>query len=253
MSIPTEVSAVVIPPYISEDPALWFHMLESTFELATPKAITESKTKYNHVVAHLPPPIATMVRDVIISPDGSDPFKNLKEEIIKRCGETKSQEIRRLLAGEQLGDRKPSELLRVMQRRAENHNVSDTLLLELFLQQLPSNAQFILASVQDITPVKAAEIADKILDIQPPQVSAVYATNSHADSELMKELKLLREEVAFLRRSRSHSRSRSRSNFRQKNPVFNKDFCWYHQKFNSKAKKCIPPCTFTAGNDHGKE
>ncbi|GFU03975.1 hypothetical protein TNCV_198601 [Trichonephila clavipes] len=33
-------------------------------------------------------------------------------------------EIRRLLAGEQLGDRKPSELFRVMQWRSESHNVS---------------------------------------------------------------------------------------------------------------------------------
>ncbi|KAF8795394.1 hypothetical protein HNY73_003247 [Argiope bruennichi] len=38
-------------------------MLDSTFELASPKAITESKTKYNYVLAHLPPEIATVVRD----------------------------------------------------------------------------------------------------------------------------------------------------------------------------------------------
>lgn len=249
-----ETAAVKIPAFIPTDPALWFTMVESTFQLAVPKPITDSRTKYNYCVANLPPEIAMTVRDVIISPDNSDPFKNLKDEIIQRCGETKSQEIRRLLAGEQLGDRKPSELLRVMQRRAENHKVSDTLLLELFLQQLPSNAQFILASVQDLTPIKAAEIADKILDVSPPQVGAVSTTNSSsADSELLKELKLLREEVASLRRSRSHSRSLSRSNFRHKSPKVNKEFCWYHQKFSSKAKKCVPPCTFSAGNDYGKE
>ena len=247
-----ETAAVKIPVFIPTDPALWFTMVESTFQLAVPKPITDSKTKYNYCVAHLPPEIAMIVRDVIITPDIADPFQNLKQEIIHRCGETKSQEIRRLLAGEQLGDRKPSELLRVMQRRAEHHNISDNLLLELFLQQLPSNAQFILASVQDLTPMKAAEIADKVLDITPPQVSAVCTTNSsNADSELLKELKLLREEVASLRRSRS--RSRSRSHFRQKSPGFNKDFCWYHQKFKSKAKKCVPPCTFSLGNDNGKE
>ncbi|GBO30026.1 hypothetical protein AVEN_146707-1 [Araneus ventricosus] len=37
------------------DPGLWFVMCESTFALATPKAITESVTKYNYIVSHLPP------------------------------------------------------------------------------------------------------------------------------------------------------------------------------------------------------
>ncbi|GBL74669.1 hypothetical protein AVEN_243559-1 [Araneus ventricosus] len=96
-------------------------MLESTFERASPKPITESKTKYNYVVAHLPPEITTVVRDVIIQPDPSDPYTDLKSKIIARCSESKTQEIRRLLASESLGDRKPSELPRVMKRRGENH------------------------------------------------------------------------------------------------------------------------------------
>ncbi|GBN16218.1 hypothetical protein AVEN_212576-1 [Araneus ventricosus] len=66
------------------------------------------------------------VRDIIISPDTTYPYAKLKKEVISRCGESKSQEIRRLLVGEQLSDHEPSELLRVMQRRAENHNVADS-------------------------------------------------------------------------------------------------------------------------------
>ncbi|GBL79237.1 hypothetical protein AVEN_92461-1 [Araneus ventricosus] len=138
-------------------------MVESTFELAVPKPITESRTKYNHCVTNLPPDIAMTVRDIIISPDKTDPYAILKNEVISRCGENKSEEIRRLLAGEQLSDLKPSELLRVMRRRAENHNVAVSLLLELFLQQLPSNVQSILSSISPLTSQKAAEIADKIL------------------------------------------------------------------------------------------
>ncbi|GBL78580.1 hypothetical protein AVEN_65177-1 [Araneus ventricosus] len=103
-------------------------MLESTFELVSPKPITEGKTKYNYIVAHLPPDIATIVRDVIIQPDPSDPYTDLKRKIIDRCSETKTQEIRRLFTGEILGDRKPSELLRVIKRRDENHNIDDSLL-----------------------------------------------------------------------------------------------------------------------------
>ncbi|GBL85309.1 hypothetical protein AVEN_222771-1 [Araneus ventricosus] len=74
-------------------------MLQSTFELASQKPITESKTKYIYVVAHLPQEIATVVRDVIIQPDSSDTYADLNSKIIDRCSESKTQEIRRLLAG----------------------------------------------------------------------------------------------------------------------------------------------------------
>ncbi|GBM79529.1 hypothetical protein AVEN_209501-1 [Araneus ventricosus] len=230
-------------------------MLESTFELAIPKPITESRTKYNHCVANLPPDIAMTVRDIIISPNKTIPYAKLKNEAISRCGESKSQEIRRLLAGEQLSDRKPSELLRLMQRHAENHNVADSLLLELFLQQLPSNVQSILASISPLTSQKAAEITDKILDISPAQVSAVSDScsrpNVTPDCELLKELKLLRKEIALLRRSRSHSRNHE-SRFRQKSPADKDELCWYHRKFGSKADKCLTTCSFQE-NSNGKE
>ncbi|GBM66174.1 hypothetical protein AVEN_68299-1 [Araneus ventricosus] len=188
-----DVSVVKIPIFISSDPSLWFTMLESTFESAISKPITESRTKYNHCVVNIPPDIAMTVRDIIMSPDTTDPYDNLKNEVISRYGESKSQEIRRLLAVEQLSDRKPSELLRVMQRRAENHNVADSLLLELFLQQLPPNVQSILTSISPLTSQNAAKIADKSLDISHAQVSAVSDScsrpNVTPDCELLKELK----------------------------------------------------------------
>ncbi|GFV78756.1 transposon Ty3-G Gag-Pol polyprotein [Trichonephila clavipes] len=216
-----DISAVKIPAFVSSDPALWFGMLESTFELAVPKPITDERTKYNYCVAHLSPDAAMAVRDIILSPGSINPYSKLKDEVIARCGESKSQEIRRLLAGEQLGDRKPSELFRVMQRRSESHNVTDSLLLELFLQQLPPNVQSILASIQPLTAQKASEIADRILEVTPVQVSAVSKYSSansddSSESKLLKELKLLRQEVKELRRSRSFSRNRFDSRNRGK-------------------------------------
>ncbi|GFT80439.1 retrovirus-related Pol polyprotein from transposon 17.6 [Trichonephila clavipes] len=217
-----ETAAVVIPPFIQRDPALWFYMIESTFELASPKPITESKTKYNYAVSHLPPYIATVIRDVIIQPDISDPYSELKAKIIERCSENKTQEIRRLLAGESLGDRKPSELLRIMKRRAENHNIDDSLLFELFNQAMPVPVQTILASISPITSDKASEVADRILAISPHAINAVSASGAVRRSStdmLLDEVKALRKEIADLRRSRSqfrHSNNvrRKRSNSR---------------------------------------
>ncbi|GFW75841.1 uncharacterized protein TNCV_4430231 [Trichonephila clavipes] len=211
-------------------------MLESTFELAVPKPITDERTKYNYCVAHLSPDAAMAVRDVILSPGSINPYSKLKDEIIARCGESKSQEICRLLAGEQLGDRKPSELFR----------------------QLPPNVQSILASIQPLTAQKASEVADRILEVTPVQVSAVskYSSANSDDSresKLLKELKLLRLEVKELRRSRSFSRNRFDSRNRGKSPKTKaSNLCWYHNKFATKARKCIQPCSFQE-NLNGQE
>ncbi|GFV49872.1 uncharacterized protein TNCV_1391541 [Trichonephila clavipes] len=167
------------------------------------------------------------VRDVILSHGSINPYSKLKDEVIARCGESKSKEIRRRLAGEQLGDRKPSELFRVMQRRSESHNVTDSLLLELFLQQLPPNVQFILASIPPLTAQK--EVADRILEVTPVQ------------------------EVKELRRSRNFSRNRFDSRNRLKSPKPKaSNLCWYHNKFAAKARKCIQPCSFQE-NLNGQE
>lgn len=259
-----ENSAVKMPPFNFGDPQLWFIMAEATFQLAIPKPITASATKYNYCVANLSPEAAAIVRDVITCPDKDDPYKQLKDELITRCGETKSQEIRRLLAGEQLGDRKPTDLLRIMQRRAENHQISDTLLLELFLQQLPKNVQSILLAISPLNAAKAAEIADRIMEVTPPEVSKISNSNScenvnASQSELLVEIKALRKEVASLRQSRSanrrprnNSRKRADSRFRKRSPSQSNDVCWYHKTFNNNARKCIQPCSFS-GNVGGQE
>ncbi|GFX80730.1 retrovirus-related Pol polyprotein from transposon opus [Trichonephila clavipes] len=146
-----DVGAVKIPAYNFHDPALWFTMCDSTFQLGCPKAITDSKTKFNYIIAHLPPEAATIIRDVIMNPDPVEPYEKARTELIKRSGESSHQEIRKLLIGEELGDKRPSELLRVMRRRAESHSVPDDLMLELFQQHLPTRVQSILAAISPLT------------------------------------------------------------------------------------------------------
>lgn len=252
-----ETSAIKIPAYNALDPALWFYMVECTFQLATPKPITDSRTKFNYVAAHLPPEIAIAVRDVIMKPDETTPYETVKKTVISRCGESKSQEIRRLLAGEQLGDRKPSELLRIMQRRAESHNIENSLLLELFLQQMPRSIQTVLASITSINSEMAAEVADRVLEIAPPEVhqTAVAPVTSAGipDREsLLAEIQQLRSEVQQLRRSRSRSTSRHHHQFRRRSPSSGSSHCWYHRRFKAQANKCVPPCTFL-GNSNMQE
>lgn len=243
------VGAVRIPPYNFSDPALWFSMCESTFFLGTPKPITESLTKYNYIVAALPPEAATIIRDVIIKPDPTDSYGTLKTELLKRCSESSSAQLRKLLACEPIGDRRPSEVLRELRRRAESQCVTGTE-MELFLQQLPSSTQSILAAVTPLTPDTAADIADRIMEVNPVQVHSVAQSPDHsAVAELQREVERLRIQINKLQEAintrRPTQRPRSRSNTRQL-------ICWFHQKFGQKAKKCTPPCKFQK-NDHGGE
>ncbi|GBN83551.1 Retrovirus-related Pol polyprotein from transposon 17.6 [Araneus ventricosus] len=80
----SEVGAVQIPVYNRSDPALWFIMFESTFKLAVPKPITESVTKFNYVISHLPPEVASLVRDILMNPGATVLISfNLSENGIK--------------------------------------------------------------------------------------------------------------------------------------------------------------------------
>ncbi|KAF8786016.1 hypothetical protein HNY73_011495 [Argiope bruennichi] len=117
-----EISAVRIPTYNFSDPHLWFAMCERTFELGVPKPVTESVMKFNHIVSNLSPEAAAIIRDIIISPDAVDPYTAIKTQLICRYGESSQQEIRKLISGEELGDRKPSELLRTMNRHAASYD-----------------------------------------------------------------------------------------------------------------------------------
>ncbi|GFS62911.1 uncharacterized protein TNCV_2054041 [Trichonephila clavipes] len=54
-----------------------------------------------------------------------------------------------------------------MRRRAESHSVPDDLMLELFQQHLPTRVQSILAAISPLTLEKAAEVADRVMEVTP--------------------------------------------------------------------------------------
>ncbi|GFW23097.1 peptidase A2 domain-containing protein [Trichonephila clavipes] len=158
------------------------------------------------------------------STDETDPYVVIKAQLIHRTGESSQQEIRKLLTGEELGDRKLSELLRTMNRHAASHNVPKEPMLELFLQQLPTSVQIILASITPITVKKAAEVADRILEDRR-SYNASKAPERRNNS-----------------RPRNRSRNRSFSRSRESG------CCWYHRKFQERAKKCNSPCSYKKTN-----
>ncbi|XP_064482614.1 uncharacterized protein LOC135395311 [Ornithodoros turicata] len=253
--------ALKLPPYWPSDPALWFAHIESQF--AT-RGVSCQLTKFHYVVSALSPAEAAEVRDIIMTPPASRPFDRLKEELVRRTTASEQRRLQQLITSEELGDRKPSQLLRRMQQLLGNHasSVDASIVRELFLQRLPSNVRMILSSSDSIPLDELAQLADKIMDnmslsIATPALSAVVA-----QPEEQSELARLRADVAKLTelvisslripRSRSPSpappRTRSSSFRRRRRSPRPSDpdstLCWYHEKFGDRAHKCTPPCSF---------
>ncbi|GBN09177.1 hypothetical protein AVEN_186920-1 [Araneus ventricosus] len=174
-----------------------------------------------------------------MNPDATDPYTHLKTELINRSGESSQQEIRQLLSGEELGTRKPSELLRNMKLRAETLKVPEIFMLELFLQRLPTSVQTILAAVTDLTLDKAAEISDRILEVTPVpmEIHAVNKNNSNfMEEKLLSEIEKLNARIDKLEFSRSRSpfrRNRSNQRSRGNSQNRNSSVCWYHRRLKN--------------------
>ncbi|GFS91613.1 transposon Ty3-I Gag-Pol polyprotein [Trichonephila clavipes] len=169
-------------------------------------------------------------------PDAIDPFAQIKNELINRSEESFQQEARKLFSGEELGSRKPSELLRNMKRRAESLNVDDKLMMGLFLQRLPSSVQTIVVAVSDLTLNKAVDIADRILEVSPSPIETFAVSNKKeqiSESKLFREIETINERIDRLSISRGRSPYRRNQKSCERSISNKRDFsiCWFHRWF----------------------
>ena len=165
------VSAVnlKLPPYWPSD---WFAQIVAQFST---RGITAQKTEFEYIVASLTPEYTTEVRDIILRPPETRPYDRLREELIKRTATSERRRLLQLLTTEELGDRKPSQLLRCMQQLLGDTGAANSALVrELFLQRLPTNVGVVLASAPETaSPDELAQLADRITDAVPPAIAGI--------------------------------------------------------------------------------
>ena len=198
------------------------------------------------MIAALAPEIATEVRDLLLSPPNNHPYDVLRAELLKRTAALEQRRLQQLLTAEELGDKQPSQLLRRMQQLLVNSagpNPDNRFLRELFLQRLPNHVRMVLASAGDISLEALAQLADKIMEVATPTLSAVHVSPLASEVEqLHTEIALLKDTLSSLqltssqhhpRRSRSRSQAGSCTSSPAPTPTGDKPtLCWYHRRFN---------------------
>lgn len=272
--------AVRLPSFWPQNPQVWFLQVECQFALA---GITGQTTKYRHVVSVLPQDVAAQLVDVLAAPPAQNPYDALQAAILDRTTASERQRLQQLLTTEELGDRRPSQLLRHMQsllgERAQSFDAS--LLKELFLQRLPANVQMILATATSLPLPELAAHADKIMEVSSPHVAAIpaavplqAASAPHAPAPNGGDsLVQFRENfnrlsamvVSALQTPRARPRRRSSQRFRSpgngpspRSPGHARDdspapgLCRYHRRFGAAARHCILPCTWEGNSPGGR-
>lgn len=234
-----EVSRIGIKPpvFCQEQPDLYFIQMESQFAVA---GITVDQTKYHHVISSLEAKYLLYIGDIIRNPPAVGKYDAVKKALTDEFTDSDQKKVRKLIKEIELGDLKPSQLLKRMKDLA-NGKIDDDVLKTLWIERLPETIRAVITIVDGDT-AQMARQADKMLEVQSfSSVAAVQSANP-----LQAEIEALRKEIASLKAGNStkqsenqQNRSRGRSKSKVRFP-----FCRYHYRFGDKAKKCVEPCQY---------
>ena len=231
VQVPTEYVnkiAVKLPDFWTEDPDLWFMHAESAFRNSH---ITQSRTKFDHVIQKLPQAIMISVRSLVMASNSSSstPYEDLKAKLVSSYTLTRWQRVTKVIHHPALGDRRPTAMMDSMLALLPEDEVPGSLFLGLFLERLPVEMRDHLVAQDFKNPSELALHADKLWDARRVQP---------VDSLLA---------AAFSPTSPSRSRGRgSTSPVRRSQtpgPV-NSGECYFHKRFGNAANNCRPPCSF---------
>ncbi|XP_075527660.1 uncharacterized protein LOC142559865 [Dermacentor variabilis] len=256
--------AVRFPQYWNQLPLAWFLQAVLQFQVA---GIRSQTPKFHYTVAALSPAAIDEVADLLSSPLSTAAYDDLKAALLQRTAASQRSRIQQLLSAEELGDRRPSQLLRRMRQLLGNNarSIDDALLRELSLQRLPANAQMVLATASTMDLTGLAALADKVMEVATPTIAATTSSpgdnktalqtlpRSSAPQSPLDSLCQRLERIicraqhcrTSSRRPRSRSSSKSRrTGTRNETSTTTSGVCYYLRRFGNDARHCRRPCAW---------
>lgn len=243
---------------------IWLLHIES---ILVPQKISD-EAMYQTVIAKLRMQDLEQVSDIISNPPENNKYKMLKERLIQVYEESEHQQFKKLMEGIELGDNKPSHLLRKMKELAGN-KISEQAMKFLWGSHLPKAIRTVLAIHEKEDLNKLAEMADRIMlendsyqsvkyidEIkQTPQQTENFQMLHHMIMELSNKFERMSVQnnnryTSRRDQYRSSSPHRTRSNSRNNKKYAQKPtgLCYYHYRFKSQATRCKQPCSWQTQN-----
>ena len=173
----TEVNAVSIrmPPFMESDIRGWFSIIEAHFSL---RNISDSSTKYFHILSALPPEIVTKISASVLNEQSYDALKNALIQIHER---TKPELFARLINDRKITGR-PSYYLQELMDTADKVGVGEDLVKHQFTAALSPSIAPVIAAQKGLTLQQMGTLADELLPLLQANAPA-FNVNSNQPSQ----------------------------------------------------------------------
>ncbi|CAG9097741.1 unnamed protein product [Plutella xylostella] len=257
----SEVESISLASRVSEfwpdQPRVWFVRTEA---ILGPQKLSD-EARFDLVVQKLGKDVVNHVTDILINPPPTKKFDTLKQRLLAIYEESHNRQIEKVISEFELGDQKPSQLLRRMREKAMNKFPDETLSV-IWQNRLPKQVRAVLA-VSAVTDLEdLAAVADKVMEATGSQHVSVVSqpqqpSTSFDVSLVMAEIAKINVKLSGMERSRRNDRPRNRSRYRntfrntsrsssRNSPRRRPDnwLCFYHHRFRENAQKCSSPCAW---------
>ena len=258
------ISAMMrLPTFWKANPKVWFVRVEAAFNN---QGITRDTARFDYVVSALDDNTVQEIADVLLNPPDTGKYDFLKTQILARLTDTTEQQLHKLFTQLELGDQKPSQLLRRMKSLAGSA-ISEEAIRVKWFDLLPPSVSRSLKVVKSSPIDELASLADELM----PDSTALNTTSVNVTSSKAPTIESLADELASLRLSmaqlisltrqqnsatkqpsnqqqkRGRSRSKSQNRQRKDSPSnADNELCWYHRTFGKDAQNCKKPCSFSS-------
>ena len=245
-----------LPDFWPATPLAWFGIVESQFRI---RGVTSEEDKFTLVASVLPETSARRVTHLLSAPP-ADCYTQLKASLLSSHRLTDIQRSELLFNMDDLGSKRPMELLTEMLELVKPGEEKTQLFAMLFMRRLPAQVRVQLTE-DDHTDLRAlAEKADRCAatlarKAAPAVISAV--TSNVEDGE---EPTTATISAVSSTNQRGNGGGNKKTGFWQKKKQFNKQrqdgdtpadvarlasgLCYPHFRFGAKAHSCSPPCNW---------